>query len=218
MLIVIACYLALNLLYLYLLPLQRVIDSERVAADAFSVVLGSGGAALMAGLVIFSTTGALAGLILAGPRVYYAMANDGLLFRWAAEIHPRFRTPARAITMQAIWAAVLVATGSYRALFSRVIYTEWIFFALMAVGLMLARRRADYEPRYRVWGYPALPLIFAVSALAVALNQLAVNPKDSAIGLLLVLAGWPIYRVFLRPPTPQPPIPRSPGPPESVAQ
>jgi APA family basic amino acid/polyamine antiporter len=204
MLIVIACYLALNLLYLYLLPLDRVIASERVAADAFNAVLGSGGAALMAGLVVFSTTGALAGLILAGPRVYFAMAEDGLLFRWAAAVHPRFRTPARAIVLQAIWAAVLVATGSYRALFTRVIYTEWIFFALMAIGLMLARRQPAYVPAYRVWLYPALPVLFAVSALAVALNQMASNPADSAMGLLLVLAGWPIYHFFLRPRTGEP--------------
>jgi APA family basic amino acid/polyamine antiporter len=99
---------------------------------------------------------------------------------------------------------VLVATGSYRALFTRVIYTEWIFFALMAIGLMLARRRPGYAPAYRVWLYPALPVLFAVSALAVALNQMASNPADSAIGLLLVLAGWPIYQVFLRPRTGEP--------------
>src|SRR5262245_40937679 len=133
MLIVILTYLALNTLYLYILPLDRVISSQRVAADAADALLGSGGAALLAGLVIFSTIGALAGLILAGPRVYFAMAEDRLIFPWIAALHPRYRTPARAIVLQAIWASVLVATGSYRALFTRVIYTEWIFFALLAV-------------------------------------------------------------------------------------
>ena len=135
------------------------IASERVAADAADALLGSGGAALLAGLVVFSTIGALAGLILAGPRVYFAMAEDRLLFQWVAAVHPHYQTPARAIVLQAIWAAALVATGSYRALFTRVIYTEWIFFALLALGLLLARRKSDYVPAYRVWGFPILPVL-----------------------------------------------------------
>jgi APA family basic amino acid/polyamine antiporter len=193
MFIVILTYLALNTLYLYILPLDRVIASERVAADAADALLGSGGAALLAGLVIFSTIGALAGLILAGPRVYFAMAEDRLISRWVAAVHPRYQTPARAIVLQAIWASVLVATGSYRALFTRVIYTEWIFFALMAAGLLLARRKQDYTPAYRVWGFPILPVLFGLAALAVALNQIVADPGNSVLGLLLVLAGLPVY-------------------------
>jgi APA family basic amino acid/polyamine antiporter len=198
MFIVILAYLALNTLYLYILPIDRVIASERVAADAADALLGSGGAGLLAGLVIFSTIGALAGLILAGPRVYFAMADDGLVFPWVAAVHPRYQTPSRAIVLQAIWASVLVATGSYRALFTRVIYTEWIFFALMAAGLILARRRADYEPAYRVWGFPILPAFFGVAALAVALNQIIADPRNSVIGLLMVLAGLPVYYFIVK--------------------
>jgi APA family basic amino acid/polyamine antiporter len=201
MAIVIVCYLALNTLYLYVLPLDQVVASQRVAADAADALLGAGGAALMAALVIFSTVGALGGLILAGPRVYFAMAADRVLPAWVAAVHPRFHTPHRAIALQAVWAAVLVWTGSYRALFTRVIYTEWIFFALMALGLMLARRHADYAPRYRVWGYPLLPVLFALASLAVVVNQLLSDPRDSAFGLLMVLAGWPVYRLFFKPGT-----------------
>jgi APA family basic amino acid/polyamine antiporter len=193
MLIVILCYLALNTLYLYVLPLDRVIASQRVAADAADVLIGSGGATLMAALVVFSTIGALGGTILAGPRVYFAMADDGLLPRAVAQVHERYQTPARAIALQAIWASVLVATGSYRALFTRVIYTEWIFFALMAVGLMIARGRKDYEPAYRAPGFPILPAGFALAALAVAVNQIVSDPLNSTIGLLIVLAGVPFY-------------------------
>jgi len=91
---------------------------------------------------MFSTFGGLAGIILAGPRVYLAMAQDGLLFRWAGAIHPRHQTPHRAILLQAVWASVLVATGTFRTLFTLVVYTEWIFFGLMAVGLFRLRRRA----------------------------------------------------------------------------
>jgi basic amino acid/polyamine antiporter, APA family len=201
MAIVIFCYLALNTLYLYVLPLDRVVASERIAADAADAVLGSGGAALMAAVVVFSTIGALGGLILAGPRVYFAMGTDRALPGWFAAIHPRYQTPHRAILLQGVWAAVLVSTGSYRALFTRVIYTEWIFFALMALGLILARRRSDYAPRYRVWGYPVLPAFFAIASLAVVINQITSDPLDSAIGLLMVLAGWPVYHFFFKPRT-----------------
>ena len=120
----------------------------------------------MSALVIFSTFGAISGIILSGPRVYYAMARDGLLFRWVGEIHPRFRTPHRAIVLQALWSSVLVATGTYRDLFIRVIYTEWIFFGAMAIGLFLFRRRG-LQRAYSIWGYPMVPLVFIVSAIAI---------------------------------------------------
>jgi APA family basic amino acid/polyamine antiporter len=113
-------------------------------------------------------------------------------------VHPRFHTPHRAILVQAIWASVLVGTGTYRALFTRVVYTEWIFFALMAVGLILARRRPDYPARYRSPGYPVVPALFAVVAAALAINQVVSNPTDGAVGLLLVLVGLPAYH-WIRP-------------------
>jgi APA family basic amino acid/polyamine antiporter len=97
---------------------------------------------------------------------------------------------------QAVWASVLVATGTYRALFTRVVYTEWIFFAAMAVGLFVARRRPDYRPTYRVPGYPVVPALFALVAAAIAINQLVADPVEALIGLLLVGAGLPAYYLF----------------------
>jgi len=191
--IVTLCYVALNVVYLYVLPLGAVISSSRVAADAADAVLGSGGGAVMSLLVVFSTFGALSGIVLLGPRVYFSMAGDSRWFRWFGAVHARFRTPYRSIAAQAVWASVLVATGTYRTLFTRVIYTEWIFFALMAVGLFAARRRPDYSATYRVPGYPVVPALFAVVAAAIALNQLVQDPADGLIGLLLVLAGLPAY-------------------------
>jgi APA family basic amino acid/polyamine antiporter len=152
----------------------------------------------MAALVVLSTAGALTGIILAGPRVYLSMAEDGLLFRWAAAIHPRFRTPHRLIALQAVWASVLAATGTYRALLTRVVYTEWIFFGLMAAGLFVLRRRPGYAPRYRVWGYPLLPAVFVLATAAIVANQLAAEPRESVVGLLIVLAGIPVYVVARR--------------------
>jgi APA family basic amino acid/polyamine antiporter len=95
--------------------------------------------------------------------------------------------------LQGVWAAVLVATGTYRELFTRVVYTEWIFFGLMAVGLILLRRRGSYAPRYRVWGYPWVPLAFAASSGLIVLNQVASEPGESAFGLSLVALGIPVY-------------------------
>jgi APA family basic amino acid/polyamine antiporter len=192
------CYIALNAVYLYILPLETVISSSRVAADAADAVLGYGGGAVMSGLVLFSTFGALSGVVLTGPRVYYAMANDGLTFGWLGEPHPRFLTPHRAIVAQAVWSSVLVATGTYQALFTRVIYTEWIFFGLMAAGLFRLRRRRGYAPRYRVWGFPLVPVIFVISTALIVGNQIVSEPGESSFGLLLVLVGLPVYYISLR--------------------
>ncbi|MDP2956456.1 MAG: amino acid permease [Longimicrobiales bacterium] len=197
-LVVTACYVLLNAVYLYLLPMDVVASSDRVAAEAADAVFGRGGGAAMSALVVFSTFGALGGIVLAGPRVYFAMARDGLLFPGVGGVHPRYRTPHRAIVLQALWACVLVGTGTYRALFTRVVYTEWIFFGLMAVGLILLRRRTDLRRDYRVWGYPWVPLTFAASAFGIVAYQVVADPLESGAGLGLVLAGLPVYYFWAR--------------------
>ena len=196
--VVTACYVLLNTAYLHVLPLTRVAESTRVAADAADAVLGRGGASLMAALVVVSTFGALSGIILAGPRAYLAMAQDGLLFRRFADVHPRYQTPHRAILLQGAWACVLVATGTYGVLVARVVYTEWIFFALMAVGLLFLRRRPGFAPSFRAPLGSTLPVAFAAIALLVAMNQIVAAPLDSLTGLVLVLVGWPVYRLWAR--------------------
>jgi APA family basic amino acid/polyamine antiporter len=196
--IVTVCYIALNAVYLHVLPFETVASSTRVAADAANAVLGLGGGAIMSGLVIFSTFGALSGIILAGPRVYFAMARDGLLFRWLGEIHPKYRTPHRSILAQAIWSAILAGTGTYRALFTRVIYTEWIFFGLMAIGLFILRRRTELVRDYSVWGYPIVPAVFILSAFAIVINQILSNIVESVLGLFLVVVGLPVYYLWAR--------------------
>jgi APA family basic amino acid/polyamine antiporter len=191
--VVTVCYVALNVVYFYVLPLDKVVSSTRVAADAADVVLGSGGGTLMSALVVFSTFGALSGIVLLGPRVYFSMAGDSRWFAWLGAVHPRFRTPCRAIALQAVWSSVLVATGTYRALFTRVVYTEWIFFAALAVGLVLARRRPGYAAVYRMPGYPVVPALFVVVSVAIALNQILSDPSEALVGLILVGAGLPAY-------------------------
>ena len=197
-LVVTVCYLALNAVYFYVLPLHTVIGSERVAADAAEAVFGFAGGAAMSGLVVFSAFGALAGIVLAGPRVYYAMARDGLVFGWVAGLHPRHRTPHRAILLQAVWASFLVITGTYGAIVARVIYTEWIFFGLMAIGLFMLRRRPDLKRDYSVWAYPVAPAVFALAAFAIVVNQVIAEPRNSAFGLGMVAIGYPVYRLWAR--------------------
>lgn len=197
--VVTLAYVALNAVYFYILPVDKVLSSTRVAADAAAAVVGARGAAAISAIVMFSVFGAMMGSVLAAPRVYFAMARDGLLFSWVNQLHPRFGTPHRAIALQAVWASVLVLTGTYRELFSRVIFTEWIFFALMAGGIFLLRQRAGYRPAYRVWGYPWAPLLFVAASTAIVINRLVAFPIDSAAGLTMIAAGIPVYCIWARP-------------------
>jgi APA family basic amino acid/polyamine antiporter len=196
--VVTVCYIGLNAVYLRVLPIEKVMTSSRVAADTFEVLVGTGGAGVISALVMFSAFGALNGIVLVGPRVYYQIAQDGLMFRWFNHIHPTFQTPDRAIVLQAIWSSVLVATGSYRALFTRVIYTEWIFFALLAIGVVLLRRRAGYAPAWRMPLVPVAPILFAIVSGLIVLNSIRANLTDSAIGLGIVVSGIPAYYLWTR--------------------
>ena len=197
-LVVAACYLSLNAAYVRVLPLPQLIASQRVAADAASALVGHWGAAVVSVLVIVSGAGSLNGIILGGPRVYFAMAAEGHAFRWLGAIHPRYRTPHVAILAQALWSSALVATGTFRQLFTRVVYTEWLFFAVMTIGLFRLRRRASYAPEYRVWGYPVIPILFVAACAAIVANQIAADPRESSVGLLFVLSGLPVYYLWAR--------------------
>jgi len=191
-----AAYMLLNAAYLYVLPLSDVARSTHVAAEASERALGTQAGGAVAVLVVVSALGALNGIILAGPRVYYAMAQDELAFRWLSAVHPQRQTPHWAIAAQAVWSCVLVATNTYRDLFSRVVYTEWLFFGLLAAGLFVLRRNASYQPRFTVYGYPVVPLLFIAASLGIVVNQVRANPRGSAFGLGLILLGLPVYFVW----------------------
>ena len=192
-LIVTVCYTVLNAAYLYVMPLSSVASSTRVAADAMERVLGPVGGKAITVVIVISALGALNGIALAGPRVYYAMAQDRLAFRWMAALHPKRQTPYLAIAAQAAWACLLAATNSYRALFTRVIYTEWLFFALLAAGIFILHKRGQYTPGLLKFGYPLLPIVSLVTSAAIAMNQIYAAPRDSFLGLGLLLLGLPVY-------------------------
>jgi APA family basic amino acid/polyamine antiporter len=196
MTVVTAIYMLINTAYIYALPVSEVAHSSRVAADATEHVLGARAGGLVAALVVLSALGALSGIILAGPRVYYAMAGDGLAFAWLGKVHPRWQVPHLAIAAQAVWSCGLVATNSYRELFTRVVYTEWLFFALLAAGIFVLRRRCDYRPMFKGPGYPIVPALFIAAAVGVVINQLRADPRGSAVGLSLILLGLPVYFVW----------------------
>jgi APA family basic amino acid/polyamine antiporter len=196
--VVTVCYIGLNTVYLRVLSVPEVIASPRVAADTFNRLIGPAGAVAISALVMVSAFGALNGIILVGPRVYYQMAQDGVLFAWAGQVHPTFQTPARAIVLQAVWSSVLVWTGTYRALFTRVIYTEWIFFALLGMGILMLRRRPGYHPPWPMPLVPIAPLVFVAASAAIVVNQVAADPREAAIGLALVVSGLPVYWLWTR--------------------
>jgi len=193
-----ACYMLLNAGYHYILPLGDVANSKHVAADAMQRILGPGAGGAISALVVISALGSLNGIILAGPRVYYAMAQDGLAFRWMAAVHRSRQTPYLAIIAQAVWSSVLVATNTYRELFTRVVYTEWLFFALLAAGLFVLRRSKEYKPVFLRRGYLIIPAMFIVASMSIVINQCVANPRDSMFGLGLILLGLPVYFVWSR--------------------
>ena len=194
--VVVVIYLALNAAYLLVLPLDRVLASTHIAFDATIATAGPAAASAIAVLVIVSSFGGVSGIILAGPRVYLAMADDGLLFKWLGAVHARYRTPYRALVVQAIWSAVLIWTGTYGVIVSRVVYTEWIFFGALALGTIRLRRLRGYKPAFRAAGFPIVPVVFGLVCAAIVVNQIASDPRNSLFGLALVGAGLPIYHLW----------------------
>ena len=197
--IIVIVYLAANMAYLRVLPLQALAEHQRVAATAMRWLLGDGGARFVSVLILCSILGALNGTILTSPRVYYAMARDGVFFRTVARIHPRYKTPAAALIVLGAWASLLALSGSFEELYTYVIFAMWIFSAAAIAGVIILRRRFPNLHRpYRVWGYPILPVAFIVAALAIVANTLVRKPLESFLGLAVILAGIPLYFIWRR--------------------
>ena len=196
---VILLYLGLTLFYYRVLTVPEVAQSARVAADSAVRILGRKGSLLVTWVIIVSTLGSINGSVLAAPRVYYAMAKDGLFFRWCAAVHPRFRTPHLALLLQGALAIVLVLFGTYEQLFTYVIFAAWVFYALAAFAVIVLRAKMPNRPRpYRVWGYPMVPVVFVITAGWFLVNMLLERPAEAGWGCLIVLAGIPVYLIWKR--------------------
>jgi len=198
-LVVITVYVGANLAYLHVLPMPALAEHQRVAAKTMEVLAGPRGATFVAALILCSIFGAINGTVLGGPRAYYAMARDGVLFPSVGRVHPRYATPAVALLIQGGWSMLLAATGTYKQLYTYVIFTGWLFYAAATFAVVILRRkRPKIERPYRVWGYPGLPVAFSVAALTIVANALVHSPKESGIGLILVLAGVPVFLIWGR--------------------
>jgi APA family basic amino acid/polyamine antiporter len=199
--IVVLVYVLVNVVYLRALGRPGLAATQTPAADAVARLFGLRAERLLSAAIAISTFGFLDLTLLAPTRISYAMARDGIFFAPLARIHPRFGTPAVAIGVQALWAVLLVLTGTYGDLVDGVVFADWIFFGLTVASLFLFRRRppADAEPRaFRAPGYPLLPALFVAAAALVVGSVLRTNPGRSAIGVALLVAGVPVYLFYAR--------------------
>lgn len=209
MVTVIGVYVLINVAYIYILPIERIAASPLVASEAATVALGSIGGAFIAIAVMISTFGTTNGNILAGARLYYAMARENMFFRSVGVINSRTQTPARSLLVQAVWSSVLVLSGSFDMLTDMLIFVSWLFYALGAAGVFVLRRKMPDTPRpYKVWGYPLVPAVFVVFACVflvvtvvndVSAYRSGASPVvNSALGLVLTATGLPLYWYFRR--------------------
>jgi len=170
-----------------------------LAATAVSTVIAPAAVKLITIMILISIFSATNGTMLSSPRVYYAMARDGLFFHKLAEVHPRFQTPAFAVIAGALWSAILAITGTFDQLLTYVIFIGWIFYALAGAGIFVYRRRMpDAVRSFQVPGYPITPLLFVVAAAALALNTIVTQPTRAGVGIAIVLLGAPAYFIWRR--------------------
>ncbi|MGH9493083.1 MAG: APC family permease [Terriglobales bacterium] len=191
---VVLLYLLLNLLYLYALPPARlagVINAGNAAAEA---LFGAGAAGALTALMLVALAGGISAMIVAGPRVYFAMARDGLFLAAAAKVHPRFRTPVTAILAQAFCSALLVVSGKFEQLLIYTGFAVVLFSGVAVLALFVLRRRHPQEAeQLQAWGYPVAPALFVAACLAMVLNAVWERPGPSAAGLAVMAAGVPVY-------------------------
>lgn len=194
---VISLYLLANLAYLYVFPASRMAESSRIAADVMEAAVGPVGASVVALIILMSMTGTVNGHLMTAPRVFYAMAKDGLFFEGVAKVHPRYRTPYVSIIVLAIWAALLSMSGTFEQLYSYVVFGFWIFMGLTVAGVMVLRKKRPDLPRpYKTWGYPVTPILFILSSVFLTVNSLIRTFWNSFAGLALIALGIPVYLIW----------------------
>jgi len=187
-----AIYLAMNLTYMYALPLTEVAKHETIAHAAATTLFSPGAAVWLSAMIAVSCFSAAATCTLSGARVYMAMAQDGVFFKRMAVVHPKWRTPAFSLIGQGVWAALLTVSGRYDQLYTYVIFGMLLSYTLTVIGLFILRRkRPDMARPYRCTGYPWLPAIYVLIAGAWTINTVLTRPKESIAGMLIMLAGVP---------------------------
>jgi APA family basic amino acid/polyamine antiporter len=197
-LVVTIVYILTSLVFVYLVPLEQVTSGETFAAQAGEVLFGRAGGTVFSLIVVVAVLGSLAAVVMSAPRVYFAMARDGLFVPSVAAIHPRFETPALAIALQASLASLLVLVGTFNDIISYFVFVVILFVALTIVALFKLRRQSTHEVGYLTPGYPLTPIVF-LALLVVLLALLAGNnPKQALLGVAVVSLGLPFYLLVFR--------------------
>ena len=208
---IVAIYLAANVAYLYVNPIERLARSPLIAADTMQAVAGRLGVAFVSVVVTISTFGALIGIMLTAPRVFFAMADEGLFFKAMARVHSRYQTPYVAISLAAGLGIVFVLTRTFEQLADTFVLSIWPFYGLAVAGLYRLRRRPDVPRPYKVPGYPVLPAVFIAGVAYLVGNALLTDPLWTSVTFAIVLAGVPVYyMLFAKSPRPTPtPTPKT---------
>ena len=195
---VIAIYLAMNALYLYVVPITELAGLKGSVLDIVADrLIGSTAGNIMGVVGLISLAASISAMTFAGPRVYFAMARDGVFFRRAAAIHPSYRTPAVAIVAQSVWASLLVLSAKADALINYTGFAIWLFSGIAVAALFVLRQREPNAERpFRTWGYPLLPGLYALVALLVIVNALYRDPGPVGAGAAIIVAGIPLYLFF----------------------
>ncbi len=189
-------YILVSGVFLYLVPLEKVTSDETFVAQAGHILFGPAGGVIFSAIVILCILGSLAALTMVAPRVFFAMAGDGIFLHSVARVHPRFGTPSRAIAVQGIVATVLVALGTFQQVIAYFIFVAVFFLGLSVAGLFVLRRRPSAAPPVLTFGYPFTPIVFLTMVLVLLLLLALHSPREAALGSAVVLAGVPVYHVF----------------------
>lgn len=199
LLIIMGAYVLVNFTYLFVLPVDRFVEIHQAKNDIAAVAVirhfaGPTGAFIISLVILITTLGCANSTVLMPPRVYQAMAKDGLFFPAAANIHPVFNTPNSALWMQCIWACLLVLSGSFDQLTDMLIFAAFFFYGATAFGVFILRKREpDAERPYKVWGYPIVPMLFVAFCAALIIITCYTKPREAMMGIGLMLTGVPLY-------------------------
>ncbi len=187
-------YIVISAVFIYLVPIEKVSSDGTFVAQAGEVLFGHAGGIVFSAIVIVCVLGSLAAFIMSAPRVYYAMARDGLFLKSVARVHPRFGTPARAIIIQGVIASILVALGSFEQIIAYFFFVAVLFLSLTVAGLFVIRRKPrQAETIILTAGYPFTPIAFLALQVTMLILLATRNPREAALGLAVVLAGWPVF-------------------------
>jgi APA family basic amino acid/polyamine antiporter len=194
---IVAIYTLANFAYLRVLPVEVIAASDRTGAVVAERTLGQAGGAILSLTILLSIAGAINGFIMTAPRLLFAMAQDGLMFQWLAEIHPRYQTLSFGIVAQAVWTAVLILTGSFETLVSYAMIAAWVFYGLTVAEVEILRHNYPNNMRpYRMWGYPVTPALFVMVAVWFVGNTWIAQPGPSTVAFLIIASGVPVYFIW----------------------